>query len=87
MAPRAPIVDRRKRSEIENQLWAGMPESTGSLHTTGAARALVAVFSRFAEIVIEQINQVPDRNRAAFLSYLGGRRGYLLLFLLRLVVV
>lgn len=40
----------------------------------GRSAALVGVFARFAEIVIERLNQVPDKNLLAFLDLLGGER-------------
>ncbi len=36
--------------------------------------ALVAVFARFAELVIERLNQAPDKNLLAFLDLLGSPR-------------
>ncbi len=36
--------------------------------------ALISVFSRFAEIVIERLNRVPEKNFVAFLDLLGASR-------------
>jgi hypothetical protein len=36
--------------------------------------ALVAVFARFAELVIERLNQAPEKNLLAFLDLLGSTR-------------
>ncbi|MGK7892408.1 MAG: putative baseplate assembly protein, partial [Xenococcus sp. (in: cyanobacteria)] len=36
--------------------------------------ALVHIFARFAEIIIERLNQVPDKNFLAFLDLLGASR-------------
>lgn len=36
--------------------------------------ALIAIFARFAELVIERLNQAPDKNFLAFLDLLGAAR-------------
>ena len=45
-----------------------------SFEPTGRSAALIGVFSRLAEIVIERINQVPDKSFLAFVAMLGAER-------------
>ncbi|NEO78190.1 putative baseplate assembly protein [Moorena sp. SIO4G3] len=40
----------------------------------GTSPAIVNIFARFAEIIIERLNQVPDKNFLAFLDLLGASR-------------
>lgn len=40
----------------------------------GTRAALVNIFARFSEIIIERLNQVPDKNFLAFLDLLGASR-------------
>ena len=37
----------------------------------GASRALIEIFGRFAELIIERLNQVPGKNLLAFLDLIG----------------
>ncbi len=45
-----------------------------TLQPTGVSAALIGVFARFCELVIERLNQVPDKNFRAFLDLLGAAR-------------
>jgi Baseplate J-like protein len=38
---------------------------------TGASAALIGIFSRFAELIIQRLNLAPDKNFKAFLDLLG----------------
>lgn len=49
-------------------------EYDSTLKPTGVSAALIGVFARFAELVIERLNQVPDKNLRAFLDLLGAAR-------------
>jgi hypothetical protein len=40
----------------------------------GTSAALIGIFARFAEIVIERLNQVPEKSFLAFLDLLGAAR-------------
>jgi len=40
----------------------------------GRSAALIGTFARFGELVIERLNQVPDKNFLAFLDLLGAER-------------
>ena len=41
---------------------------------TGRSAALIGIFARFGEIVIERLNRVPEKNFLAFLDLLGAAR-------------
>jgi hypothetical protein len=75
MAPIPPPVDKRTCAEIASELNAGLAAQYPGWPKDGPKQgvaALVQVCARFSELIIERINRVPDRNRMAFLSYLGG---------------
>jgi Baseplate J-like protein len=69
----APRIDRRTAIDIEKQLhtllavyapdWKGEPGDFGD--------ALVRIFARYAEIVIERLNRTLDKNLLAYLDMLG----------------
>ena len=78
----APRIDRRTAIHVEGQLrtllaayaadWDGddaMPEWKGVPGAFGDA--LVRIFARYAEIVIERLNRTLDKNLLAFLDMLG----------------
>ncbi len=69
----APRIDSRSASDIEQQLRAllntyapGWKASPGDF-----GEALVRIFARYAEIVIERLNRTPDKNLLAYLDLLG----------------
>ena len=69
----APRIDSRTASDIEQQLRAllntyapGWKASPGDF-----GEALVRIFARYAEIVIERLNRTPDKNLLAYLDLLG----------------
>lgn len=78
----APLVDSRTaatlREELLQKLRANVPEWSAADPLTGqpdqAAAALIGIFARFGEIVIQRLNQVPDKNFLAFLDLLGVSR-------------
>src|SRR6516225_2075028 len=82
-----PEIDSRTAVEIEKEVrqlllgsiekdpqWAGV--SYTHVKTSGALAALIAVFGRFAETVIRQLNCAPHKNFLAFLDLLGVSRLY-----------
>jgi hypothetical protein len=82
-----PNIDSRTAPEIEDEVRrvllrfiAGDPEWAHASYidekTTGALAALIAVFGRFAETVIRQLNCAPHKNFLAFLDLLGVSRLY-----------
>ena len=78
----APLVDARTaatlREELLQKLRDNVPEWSAVDPLTGqpdqAAAALIGIFARFGEIVIQRLNQVPDKNFLAFLDLLGVSR-------------
>ena len=46
-------------------------EVTADRSLQGISAALVNIFARYAEIVIQRLNKVPDKNFLAFLDLLG----------------
>lgn len=76
-----PIYSRtaaQLREDLTRDLRANVPEWSATNPVTGEAdqtsAALIAVAARFAEIVIERLNQAPDKNFRAFLDLLGASR-------------
>jgi hypothetical protein len=54
------------------QPWQEVDPATGA--PLGLSAALIRIFARFAEILIERLNRVPEKNLLAFLDLLGGER-------------
>lgn len=75
----APPVDARDAealaAELRARLAASVPEWSPADRETGApdqaSTALIEVAARFGEIVIERLNQAPNKNFLAFLDLLG----------------
>ncbi len=89
MVKPSPILDPRTAEDIETQvhqlLGKYLPEdypkqsqANSSIEEvrplTGMEAALVKVFARFSEIILERFNQVPEKNLLAFLNLLGATR-------------
>ena len=76
MAKSAPKIDRRTAAEIaenvRSQLAIYLPqEFPKSRPLKGFNLALVNIFARYCEIIIQRLNQVPQKNFLAFLDLLG----------------
>ena len=75
MTPPAPNIDQRTASDIAGQVQhlirIYVPEQPKFDPATGMSGALVGVFARFAEIIVQRLNQVPQKNFLAFLDLLG----------------
>ncbi|HEV8483526.1 MAG TPA: putative baseplate assembly protein [Blastocatellia bacterium] len=72
MTLEAPRVDHRTASEVVDQVGQLLKAVAPELDPTrGFASALANTFGRFAEILIERLNQVPQKNFLAFLDLLG----------------
>src|ERR1700752_2759359 len=71
--PPAPPIDSRTAADVVQQLIKLMRCYSGeaSQSHTGASRALVEIFGRYAELIIERLNQVPNKNQLAFLDLIG----------------
>ncbi|NES22103.1 MAG: putative baseplate assembly protein, partial [Symploca sp. SIO3E6] len=75
MVKLVPKIDQRTAKEIAEQVQELIKEYTGKTQELkGTSAALVNIFARFAEIIIERLNQVPDKNFLAFLDLLGASR-------------
>ena len=75
MAKLVPKIDTRTAQEIVEEVQELLQEYTGKTQDIqGTSAALVNIFARFAEIIIERLNQVPDKNFLAFLDLLGASR-------------
>lgn len=79
MAEPAPKIDQRTATDIAAQVqalletyapaWKEFDPQTGK--PEGVSAALIGIFSRFAEIIIQRLNRVPEKNFLAFLDLLG----------------
>ena len=75
MVKLAPKIDQRTAQDIVNQVQELLVQYTGETSTLqGTSKALVEIFARFTEIIIQRLNQVPDKNFLAFLDLLGASR-------------
>ncbi|HLK01351.1 MAG TPA: hypothetical protein VKU39_15785 [Streptosporangiaceae bacterium] len=61
------LAESLTRTDPETPGWQPRPAG----QQPGAGQALIAVFGRFAELVIERINRAPDKNYLAFLNLIG----------------
>ncbi len=79
MANSTPNIDPRSAKDVTRQVadlakiyaagWNEMDPISGS--PTGFSGALINIFGRFAELIIQRLNQVPDKNYLAFLNLIG----------------
>ena len=73
----APLIDTRTSDDVVRQLLKLLRSYSGDNSQLqqgldqGASRALVEIFGRFAELIIERLNQVPNKNLLAFLDLIG----------------
>lgn len=83
----APKIDRRSAQDISRQVqrllaaYAPLPKPPGAnepqptwekqLARPGLGAALVGIFSRFSEIIIQRLNKTPEKNLLAYLDMLG----------------
>lgn len=80
MVKPAPKIDERTAADIAQQvqdlLKVYLKDYTPGLSESekGISNALIGVFARFAEIIIQRLNKVPDKNLLAFLNLLGASR-------------
>jgi hypothetical protein len=71
VAVAAPKIDERTAKEVQELcvVLADMPVPFDP--HKGVSAALIGAFSRLAELIIERLNSVPDKNFLAFLDLLG----------------
>src|ERR1041384_173243 len=76
----APLIDTRTSDDVVRQLLQLLRSYSGEKSELqqgifsleqGANRALIEIFGRFAELIIERLNQVPNKNLLAFLDLIG----------------
>lgn len=67
------LVDKRNAAEVAAQVRDRLPHYVPGWKTRekGPGEALVRIFGRFCEIVIDRLNQAPEKNFLAFLDFLG----------------
>ena len=72
-APLTPILDQRE----EQQLFEALLRHTQSYvpgwipGVQGPGGALLHIYARYLEVLVERINQAPDKNKLAFMDLLG----------------
>jgi predicted phage baseplate assembly protein len=78
MTTPVPNTDQRTAGDIARKVqdlikvyapaWQELNSTTGQ---TGVSAALIGIFARFSEIIIQRLNQAPQKNFLAFLDLLG----------------
>lgn len=80
-----PKIDPRTAADLEAQVARSLAQRLPQFRLdptqpgvpkplSGNHRALVKIFARFGEIILQRLNQVPDKNFLAFLDLLGASR-------------
>ena len=67
----APPIDRRSAADIAASLQQHLRQRTPEFKPTGAGLALINIFARYSEIIIERLNSAPRKNFMAFLNLIG----------------
>lgn len=72
MATQIPKIDARTAEEIASRVkqQAGLADA----HHDPLGEALVRIFARYCELIIDRLNRVPEKNYRAFLNDLGVSR-------------
>ncbi|MBI9044423.1 MAG: putative baseplate assembly protein [Anaerolineaceae bacterium] len=73
MPNQTPKIDNRTIDDIVEQTEALAKKSgwNPAYGQGGPGRALIRIFSRMVELIIERLNQVPEKNFLAFLNLIG----------------
>lgn len=66
-----PQLDERTAREISDDVRSLLPPSQWPEHKGGFDSALISIFARFGELIINRLNQAPEKNLLAFLDLLG----------------
>lgn len=86
MTDTVPKIDSRTASDVAKQVTAllrvyapaykgrGLDPTTGEPIPDAPGEALISIFGRMAELTIERLNRVPEKNFLAFLDLLGASR-------------
>lgn len=67
----APQIDPRSAQEVFEHVGNLLAKRTHWSRPDPTAEALIRIFARYAEIVIDRLNRVPEKNFVAFLDLLG----------------
>ena len=67
----SPDVDRRDAERIAEQVRQALKRRVPALEPIQVSSALIAVFARYCEILIERINRAPHKALIAFVNLLG----------------
>jgi hypothetical protein len=70
----APEVDRRRSHEIARDVRSLLPvyvENWPGQQAGELAEALIHVFARFGELIVDRLNKTPEKNFLAFLDLIG----------------
>ena len=72
-APKAPRLDGRDAGEVRREILERLPAFVPGWSPAegGAGAALLHVFSRYLQALIERLDQAPDKNKLAFLDLMG----------------
>ncbi|MGB8699817.1 MAG: hypothetical protein WCD18_10405, partial [Thermosynechococcaceae cyanobacterium] len=76
MVKLAPLIDRRTAPDIAYQVkhllrYYLSEQFNGSPNNGANSEALIQIFARYSELMIQRLNQVPEKNFLAFLNLLG----------------
>ncbi len=71
MIMKAPLLDRRNADQIVQQIEQRLEGLGWKGQEGGAGWALVRLFGRLSELIIQRINQVPDKHFLSFLNHAG----------------
>lgn len=68
-----PILDQREEQQLFDELLRRIPSyAPGWIPgVQGPGRALLHIYARYLEVLVERLNQAPDKNKLAFLDLLG----------------
>ena len=67
----SPIVDRRDAGQIAEQIRHALTQRIPGLRPSQISGALIAVFARYCEVLIERINRAPHKALLTFVNLLG----------------
>ncbi len=71
MTMKPPLLDRRNADQIVQQIGQRLEGVGWKGQEGGAGWALVRLFGRLSELIIQRINQVPDKHFLSFLNHAG----------------
>ena len=71
MSINTPFLDKRNADDIVTEVEDGLDDYGWHGREGGAGRALVRVFGRMCELVVNRLNQVPEKHFLSFLNHAG----------------